>query len=107
MIVDEVQKAPKLLPEIKRMLDANNTKGQYILTESADIKTLPAVTESLAGRMGTIRLRPLAKGEIDGKRPIFLERAFSEDFPSTVDGFDKAAILEAPFFALRSGLAFA
>ena len=97
MIVDEVQKAPKLLPEIKRVLDSDNTKGQYILTGSADIKTLPAVTESLAGRMGTIRLRPLAKGEIDGQRPLFLERAFSEDFPSTVDGFDKAAILETAF----------
>ena len=97
MIVDEVQKAPKLLPEIKRILDADNTKGQYILTGSADIKTLPAVTESLAGRMGTIRLRPLAKGEIDDQRPLFLERAFSEDFPSIVDGFDKAAILETAF----------
>ena len=97
MIVDEVQKAPKLLPEIKRVLDTYNTKGQYLLTGSADIKTLPAVTESLAGRMGTIRLRPLAKGEIDGKEPTFFERAFSEDFPATVNGFDKAAILESAF----------
>ena len=97
MIVDEVQKAPKLLPEIKRVLDSDNTKGQYLLTGSADIKTLPAVTESLAGRMGTIRLRPLAKGEIDGKAPNFFERALSEDFPATVNGFGKAAILESAF----------
>ena len=97
MIVDEVQKAPKLLPEIKRVLDSDNTKGQYLLTGSADIKTLPAVTESLAGRMGTIRLRPLAKGEIDGKAPTFFERAFAEDFPATVNGFDRAAILEFAF----------
>ena len=97
MIVDEVQKAPKLLPEIKRVLDSDNTKGQYLLTGSADIKTLPAVTESLAGRMGTIRLRPLARGEIDGKSPIFFKRAFAEDFPATVKGFDKAAILEFAF----------
>ena len=97
MIVDEVQKAPKLLPEIKRVLDSDNTKGQYLLTGSADIKTLPAVTESLAGRMGTIRLRPLARGEIDGKPPTFFKRAFAEDFPATVKGFDKAAILEFAF----------
>ena len=97
MIVDEVQKAPKLLPEIKRVLDSDNTKGQYLLTGSADIKTLPAVTESLAGRMGTIRLRPLARGEIDGKSPTFFKRAFAEDFPATVKGFDKAAILEFAF----------
>ena len=97
MIVDEVQKAPKLLPEIKRVLDSDNDKGQYLLTGSADIMTLPAVTESLAGRMDTIRLRPLARGEITGSPPLFLKQAFSEDVPATVHGFDRAAILETAF----------
>ncbi len=97
MIVDEIQKAPKLLPEIKRVLDSDNAKGQYLLTGSADIKTLPNVTESLAGRMGTIRLRPLAMGEINGKAPLFLKRAFAKDFPATIKGFDKAAILNLAF----------
>ena len=97
MIIDEVQKAPKLLPEIKRILDADNAKGQYLLTGSADIKTLPAVTESLAGRMGTIRLRPLACAEMAGGKPDFLERAFAADFPSVVKGFDKATVLEIAF----------
>ena len=94
MVIDEIQKAPKLLPEIKRILDANNAKGQYLITGSADIKTLPAVTESLAGRMGTIRLRPLAYGEITGRTPKFLEQAFAADFPISVKGYDKEAILE-------------
>ena len=97
MIIDEVQKAAKLLPEIKRILDADNAKGQYLLTGSADIKTLPAVTESLAGRMGTIRLRPLACAEMAGGKPDFLERAFAADFPSVVKGFDKATVLEIAF----------
>ncbi len=97
MIVDEVQKAPKLLPEIKRVLDSDNSKGQYLLTGSADIATLPAVTESLAGRMGTVRLRPLAQGEINGVTPNFLDCAFNHEFPSTLEGFDKAAILKLAF----------
>ena len=97
MVIDEIQKAPKLLPEIKRILDADNAKGQYLLTGSADIKTLPAVTESLAGRMGTIRLRPLACGEITGAEPDFLDRAFAADFHASVKGFDKDAILEIAF----------
>lgn len=97
MVIDEIQKAPKLLPEIKRVLDANNAKGQYLITGSADIKTLPAVTESLAGRMGTIRLRPLTCAEIAGNNPDFLRRAFAADFPASVKGYDKEAILEIAF----------
>ena len=97
MIIDEIQKAPKLLPEIKRVLDNNNTKGQYLITGSADIKTLPSVTESLAGRMGTIRLRPLACGEITGRNPTFLNQAFAADFPVFVKGYDKDAILDIAF----------
>lgn len=97
IIIDEIQKAPKLLPEIKRVLDNNNTKGQYLITGSADIKTLPSVTESLAGRMGTIRLRPLACGEITGRNPTFLNQAFAADFPVFVKGYDKDAILDIAF----------
>ena len=97
MIIDEIQKVPKLLPEIKRFLDIDNTKGQYLLTGSADIKTLPSVTESLAGRMGTIRLRPLTDAEMSGAKPDFFRRAFAAEFPSVVKGFDKAAILKVAF----------
>lgn len=97
LVIDELQKAPALLPEIKRRVDVDNAKGQYLLTGSADIKTLPMVTESLAGRMGTIRLRPLAQGEIAGAEPRFLERAFAADFPSEVPGIDKGAVLDMAF----------
>ena len=47
--------------------------------------------------MGTIRLRPLAYGEMAGRKPDFLERAFAADFPSVVKGFDKTAMLEMAF----------
>ena len=73
LVIDEVQKAPSLLPEIKLVVDENTAKGQYLVTGSANIKTLPTVTESLAGRMGTVRLRPLAHGEIAGNSPMFLK----------------------------------
>ena len=78
-------------------LDADDAKGQYLLTGSADLKTLPAVTESLAGRMGTIRLRPLAQGEIVGAAPRFLQRALAAEFPDAVTGYDKMAVLGLAF----------
>lgn len=98
MVIDEVQKAPKLLSEIKAAVDEDTAKGQYLLTGSADLKKLPAVTESLAGRMGIVRLRPLAHGEVAGNKPSFVEKAFAGDFPqTTTTGYDRRAVLELAF----------
>ena len=97
LIIDEVQKAPVLIPEVKLAVDNDKAKGQYLLTGSADIKKLPMVKESLAGRMGTIRLRPLANGEVVGNRPSFLRRAFARQFTPTVSGYDKTAVIDMAF----------
>ena len=77
MIIDEIQKAPMLLPAIKKVVDENDRPGQYLLTGSANIQSLPGVSESLAGRVRKIPLRPLAQGEILNNQPTFLEKAFS------------------------------
>ena len=97
MVIDEIQKAPSLLPAIKQAVDKNNRPGQYLLTGSANLQTLPGVSESLAGRVRNIRLRPLAVGEILGRRPSFLERAFAADFPIKIPGYDKEAMVELAF----------
>ena len=97
LVIDEIQKVPSLLPEIKLAVDANTAKGQYLVTGSANIKTLPSVTESLAGRMGTVRLRPLAHGEVTGNAPTFVKCAFDGDFPSTVNDFTKADVIRLAF----------
>jgi hypothetical protein len=75
-IIDEVQRAPNLLRAIKKSVDADRRPGRFLLTGSADVMTLPHVSESLAGRMEIISLLPLARAEILGKRPTFLEKVF-------------------------------
>lgn len=80
MIIDEIQKAPVLLPAIKKVVDEDNRPGQYLLTGSANIQSLPGVTESLAGRIRKIPLRPLAQGEFLSYPPTFLKNAFSLSF---------------------------
>ena len=97
MVIDEIQKVKKLITEIKYAVDNNNRPGQYLLTGSADINSLPEVTESMAGRMKNIRLRPLTQGEILGNEPKFLERAYALDFPKQILGYDKKAILDLAF----------
>ena len=50
-VIDEVQKAPALLPAIKVLVDRDRRPGRFLLTGSANVLTLPRVSESLAGRM--------------------------------------------------------
>jgi predicted AAA+ superfamily ATPase len=97
MIIDEIQKAPLLISEIKQAVDRDKRSGQYLLTGSANIQSLPNVSESLAGRVKTIHLRPFTIGEIFEKKPVFLRRAFSGDFPAQIKGFDKKKIFEMAF----------
>lgn len=102
MIVDEVQRAPLLLQSIKQDVDIHQTPGRYLLTGSANIQSLPHVSESLAGRVRNIRLRPLARGEINHNQPNFLKNAFSEIFVGTDQNDDKDAYIS---YALEGGYA--
>jgi predicted AAA+ superfamily ATPase len=97
MIIDEVQKAPDLIPSIKMAVDDNNRPGQFLLTGSANFHNLPTVTESLAGRISTIRLRALSQSEILGKQSVFLKKAFNRDWPSQIKGYDKHAAIQVCF----------
>lgn len=75
-IIDEIQRAPDLLLAIKKTIDGDYRPGRFLLTGSANVLTLPRIAESLAGRMETIQMLPLARAEVDGRTPTFLERLF-------------------------------
>ena len=78
-ILDEIQRAPELLLAIKQTVDEDYRPGRFLLTGSANVLTLPRIADSLAGRMETIRLLPLARAEVSGAPPSFLERLFAGD----------------------------
>jgi len=76
-IIDEVQLAPELLRAIKESIDNDRRPGRFLLTGSANILTLPKISESLAGRMEIVTLLPLSRAEIRRHRPAFLQSAFA------------------------------
>lgn len=100
MIIDEVQKVVALLPAIKMIVDQDDRAGQFLLTGSSDIQSLPGVTESLAGRIRKVPLRPLSQGEILGHQPNFLEGAFEQTFPPPDTLLERDDIIS---IALRGG----
>ncbi|HZJ86626.1 MAG TPA: AAA family ATPase [Erysipelothrix sp.] len=71
LIIDEVQNAPELFKEIKRIADKSNDPGQFILTGFQTFSLMDNVSESLAGRVGILELNGLSLREIN-KEPIHI-----------------------------------
>jgi hypothetical protein len=83
-ILDEVQRVTEIFPSLKAAIDQRRTAGRFILTGSANVLLVPHLAESLAGRMGILRLHPLAQCELHGKRPRFIETLFRGSFRTTL-----------------------
>lgn len=76
VVIDEIQKAPALFPAIKLAVDKDRRPGRFLLTGSANVMTLPRLSESLTGRMEIIPLFPFSAGELSGHREGFVKRLF-------------------------------
>ncbi|WP_235810812.1 ATP-binding protein [Tractidigestivibacter scatoligenes] len=63
LIIDEAQLAPELFNVIQVVSDEVGTPGQYILSGSQNFLLLRQITQSLAGRVGLLRLMPLSYRE--------------------------------------------
>ncbi len=84
-VVDEIQRAPDLLLAIKKTVDEDYRPGRFLLTGSANVLAPPRVADSLAGRIETILLLPLARAEMRGGAPTFLESLFGGTLRSRRD----------------------
>lgn len=63
LCLDEIQYAPALLRAIKQRVDAERQPGMYWMTGSQRFRLMKGISESLAGRMGILELRPLSNRE--------------------------------------------
>lgn len=84
ILIDEIQKAPNLLERIKIMCDESEEKGRFWLTGSQRKKLMERARESLAGRLGILKLYTLSQrekagyinaSELDFSLPCLQERA--------------------------------
>jgi len=64
VIIDEVQKEPSILSYLQTHTDNENKEGMYILTGSQNITLMSSVDESLAGRVGILKLLPFSHSEM-------------------------------------------
>ncbi|MCK6440898.1 MAG: ATP-binding protein, partial [Planctomycetes bacterium] len=80
VVLDEVQRAPQLFMSIKAAVDRQRKPGRFLLTGSANVLVVPKLADSLAGRMGILRLHPLAQCELISHRPGFFNALFAGKF---------------------------
>ena len=66
VIIDEVQYAPELFPQIKLLCDESEEPGSFWLTGSQQFDMMRHVQETLAGRIGILQLYSLSQSEKDG-----------------------------------------
>lgn len=72
LIIDEFQKAPDLLLDIKRMVDEKILRGEkaaglFWLTCSQKFQMMKHISESLAGRVAVLEMTGLSAREIEGR----------------------------------------
>lgn len=94
-LIDEVQRAPALLLEIKKVVDRDPTPGRFLLTGSANVLASRHVLDALTGRIDRIRMWPLAQSEIAGGRLNLVDELLAGRAPQ-VSG---AAVGRAAFSA--------
>ena len=64
LFIDEAQYAPELFPYIKMIVDNDKSRGQFWLSGSQSFELMKGVSESLAGRVGIIKMNSLTYKEI-------------------------------------------
>lgn len=72
LIIDEFQRVPSILLEIKKIVDEKGENGMFWLSGSQKFVMMKNVSESLAGRVAVFDLLPLSHNEIicDIKEPF-------------------------------------
>ncbi|MEX2106028.1 MAG: ATP-binding protein [Solirubrobacterales bacterium] len=84
-LIDEVQRGgPDLLLAIKAAVDRDQRPGRYLLTGSANLLTSRRTPDTLAGRLETVTLWPLAQCEIEASGGNLVDALFDAAPPDVV-----------------------
>ncbi len=91
VILDEIQYAPHLLPNIKIEIDKSKSKkGGYVLTGSQVFSLMQGVSESLAGRIAIFELLPFCYKEL----PVYTKMDEDKAYEDFIRGFYPSMITQ-------------
>ena len=87
-ILDEVQRAPEIFSYLQGVLDAQSEPGQFILTGSQQFGMMEQISQTLAGRIGILKLLPFSFDELpqnDNLNEVLWKGAYPPLFNQNID----------------------
>jgi uncharacterized protein len=84
VIIDEVQRVPKLLSYIQVTVDETKKLGSFIISGSENLLLSEKINQSLAGRAAYITLYPLSNQELKAEKllkPTIYDQIFTGSYP--------------------------
>jgi predicted AAA+ superfamily ATPase len=87
-VIDEAQHCPPLFSYLQTRVDASPRRGQFVLTGSQQFGLMEHISQTLAGRVGTVDLLPFSYVELRdaGLAPVSVEDAmFCGGYPPLFD----------------------
>ena len=108
LLIDEFQRVPSILLEMKRIVDEKALKGEdnsgmFWLTGSQKFQMMQNVSESLAGRVAVFDMASLSAAEIDGRAPHCFSPKI-EDVKKAAQNAKKKGINEIYKSIFRGGM---
>ena len=82
--IDEIHRAPNLLLELKKAVDADTTPGRFVITGSANVLASQRIQDALPGRIDRIDMWPLAQSEINGAAHNLVDELFAGRPPRVI-----------------------
>lgn len=103
-LIDEWQLVPDIWNEAKSWIDENPKFGQFILTGSSTPVDKSKIYHSGAGRITTLKMRPMSLAEsLDSKGIISLKELFENSQASFFDINDNHKLADTAFYICRGG----
>ena len=94
VILDEVQREPRLFPLLRSLVDrrrqTGEAGGQFLLLGSAAPELVHGISESLAGRLATLELPPFQPDEVGGPLATVEQLWLRGGFPNSFLAADDA-----------------
>lgn len=106
LLIDEFQREPSILLEIKNIVDnasynGENPNGMFWLTGSQKFKMMKSISESLAGRVAVLTMLPMSEREIEKKEEV----PFSPDIETLkTKEYEKKTLKEVFDAIFRGGM---
>ncbi len=82
VVIEEVQRMPKLFESLRPLADRRGSKTKFLLLGSASPELMKGVSETLAGRIGFVRLGGFSIAEAGAENlfPLWLRGGFPRSF---------------------------